>query len=62
MATILEHGKYRKIECECGCVYSFELFELDKDNKLKCPECGKKSLEMSGGCQVCKECGHSKCD
>ena len=27
-----------------------------------CPECGKKSLEMSGGCQVCKECGHSKCD
>ena len=28
----------------------------------KCPECGKKSLEMSGGCQVCKECGHSKCD
>ena len=28
----------------------------------ECPECGKKSLEMSGGCQVCKECGHSKCD
>lgn len=41
MATILEHGKYRKIECECGCVYSFKLFELDEDNKIKCPECGK---------------------
>ena len=28
----------------------------------ECPECGKKSLEMSGGCHVCKECGYSKCD
>ena len=27
-----------------------------------CPECGAKALEMSGGCQVCKECGMSKCD
>jgi ribonucleoside-diphosphate reductase alpha chain len=42
--------------------------EHDDDNEedimglKECPECGKKSLEMSGGCQVCKECGHSKCD
>lgn len=28
----------------------------------ECPECGKKSLEMSGGCMACKECGYSKCD
>ena len=27
-----------------------------------CPECGAKALERSGGCQVCKECGMSKCD
>ena len=35
----------------------------DKPIGMKeCPECGKKSLEMSGGCHVCKECGYSKCD
>ena len=36
-----------------------------KENKIgmrECPECGKKSLEMSGGCMQCKECGYSKCD
>ena len=43
MATILEHGKYRVITCECGCKYSFELFELDENNKIKCPECGKEN-------------------
>lgn len=43
MATILEHGKYRVISCECGCKYSFELHELDENNKLKCPECGKEN-------------------
>ena len=38
----------------------------DEDEEVigmkECPECGKKSLEMSGGCHVCKECGYSKCD
>ena len=43
MATILEHGKYRVITCECGCKYSFELHELDENNKIKCPECGKEN-------------------
>ena len=43
MATILEHGIYRVIECSCGCKYSFELHELDENNNLKCPECGKEN-------------------
>lgn len=41
--------------------------EMDDNNDENiglelCPECGKKSLEMSGGCKTCKECGWSKCD
>lgn len=43
MATILEHGKYRVITCECGCKYSFELHELNENNKIKCPECDKEN-------------------
>ena len=43
MATILEHGKYRVITCECGCKYSFELHELDANSKIKCPECSKEN-------------------
>ena len=27
-----------------------------------CPECGKKSLAMTGGCKTCNECGWSKCE
>ena len=27
-----------------------------------CPECGKKSLMFSGGCNSCTECGYTKCD
>ena len=27
-----------------------------------CPECGKKSLAMTGGCKSCNECGWSKCE
>ena len=27
-----------------------------------CPECGKKSLMFSGGCNSCTECGWTKCD
>lgn len=27
-----------------------------------CPECGKKSLAMTGGCKSCGECGWSKCE
>ena len=26
-----------------------------------CPECGKKSLMFSGGCNSCVECGWTKC-
>ena len=40
MANIIKHGKYRIITCECGCEYSFEVFELDENNQLECPECG----------------------
>ena len=39
--------------------------EIEEDEMIGleiCPECGAKALEMSGGCQVCKECGMSKCD
>lgn len=40
--------------------------EINKKNKetegVECPECHKKTLIMSGGCQTCSSCGYSKCD
>ena len=39
MVRILENGKYRAITCACGCKFSFDLTDLDKNNKIKCPEC-----------------------
>lgn len=31
------------------------------DTKVKCPECGA-ALTMTGGCNVCSNCGYTKCD
>ena len=39
--------------------------EVEENNMIglkECPECGKLSLAMEGGCMTCKECGYSKCD
>lgn len=33
-----------------------------KTDGLECPECHQKTLTMSGGCNVCTNCGHSKCN
>lgn len=30
------------------------------ENKSKCPECGGR-LEYEGGCNICRQCGYSKC-
>ena len=35
--------------------------EISTENTIPCPECGE-SLIFEGGCNVCKSCGHSKCD
>lgn len=32
-----------------------------KTDGLECPECHQKTLTMSGGCNVCTNCGYSKC-
>ena len=31
------------------------------EEKAKCPECGAK-LSFTGGCNICPECGYSRCD
>jgi hypothetical protein len=44
--------------------------EIDEDHEEKsdvmglkeCPECKEKTLQMSGGCMQCTNCGYSKCD
>lgn len=33
---------------------------IDKNNNKFCPDCGK-ALVHEGGCNICKECGYSKC-
>jgi DNA-directed RNA polymerase subunit RPC12/RpoP len=27
-----------------------------------CPECNEKTLSMQGGCNVCTNCGYTRCD
>jgi len=34
---------------------------LNADFKI-CPDCSSKSLKMENGCDMCVECGYSKCD
>lgn len=36
--------------------------QTDKLKGVKCPICGKETLEKKNGCDVCTECGYSKCD
>ena len=42
--------------------------EIDKGQEVKliglkeCPECGEKTLQMTGGCMQCSNCSYSKCD
>ena len=28
----------------------------------KCPECGEKTLMMTGGCMQCSNCSYTKCE
>ena len=37
---------------------------MKEENKgnMVCPECKKKTLSMQGGCNVCTNCGYTKCD
>lgn len=28
----------------------------------KCPECGEKTLMMTGGCMQCSHCSYTKCE
>lgn len=38
-----------------------ENYDTGNDDEPKCPECGEQ-LTFSGGCNICKSCGWSKCD
>ena len=35
--------------------------KIEKNNKATCPQCGG-NLIFEGGCNICKDCGWSKCD
>lgn len=37
-----------------------KIFKTNNNTKVTCPECGA-DLVFEGGCNVCKECGYSKC-
>ena len=37
---IITNGKYTKITCACGCVFSFDETDIDENGKVTCPECG----------------------
>jgi ribonucleoside-diphosphate reductase alpha chain len=40
--------------------------QMENESKViglkECPECGEKTMQMSGGCMQCTNCGYSKCD
>lgn len=35
--------------------------EVKEEGKAKCPDCGKE-LTFTGGCNICNNCGYTKCD
>ena len=43
-----------------------EVIKEDKNNtdteEFICPECGSKTVIPTGGCGICLQCGHSKCN
>ena len=40
-----------------------EIVNPDRTMGLKkCPECGERTLQMTGGCMQCSNCSYSKCD
>lgn len=45
-------------------VINKEKENIKEENKgnVVCPECKKKTLSMQGGCNVCTNCGYTKCD
>lgn len=54
-----------KHHCKCknGCDHNTESLNTtkkDKDEESTCPECGE-SLSFEGGCNICKNCGWSRC-
>ena len=61
------HDRYFT-ECEdCELEECYEEVECNYDNQTKitsaakCPDCGS-DITFEGGCNVCKNCGWSKCD
>ena len=52
-------AKEEKSEVEISIDTSEE--NLNSEFKL-CPDCSSKSLKMENGCDMCVECGYSKCD
>lgn len=57
---------YEELQSELGLVEEKEAnvkptSEQTNDNKPTCPECGE-LLIFEGGCNICKNCGWSKCD
>ena len=45
-------------------VINKEKENIKEENKgnVTCPECKEKTLSMQGGCNVCTNCGYTKCD
>ena len=42
--SIIENGKYRLITCtDCGCKFSFDKIDIEKDGTVTCPQCGTKN-------------------
>ena len=41
---ILVHGSMAKvITCSCGCKYEYEVSDVEENNVVICPECGKEN-------------------
>ena len=53
--------KEEKTEVKIPIDTSDENHNLNSEFKL-CPDCSSKSLKMENGCDMCVECGYSKCD
>lgn len=43
MVRIIKNGKYHIVTCNCGCEYSFDVVDIDKNQQVECPECNTKN-------------------
>ena len=63
-----ELSQYKKYDAEFFGVFDTITYVIgystseEEFEEFTCPECGNKAVIPSGGCNICLQCGYSKCN